>query len=497
MRVEGLDYGWESVAVEVPDSAVVVTGPESDRIPPALGDPYAAVREAIANPYGMPPLADLINDLRHDAKITIAINSHLGIAVIGVPIVLEMLDEAGISERNVQIIAAPGMHPKLRRSEFRLTVTATPRIEPKYPSPFHQLPPDVIDRFWPTTHDTSRLGSHDCADPDHLVNLGETEYGDLVEVNDCVVESDLLIYMGGFSGVPGIFGGYLAGGLSIITGLGSARSIMTHHSYPVISHPDSAPTDVHTQHMRKHKEAAADLIAEKTGKRTFYIEAALNTRMQWAAVYAGDGIAIREPQFEFADRETIVDIPHQADVFVAGAPHWSPYDTCHNPATSYFMIHNWIRFHVGNKPPLRKGGVAILTTPCNGTVGESRPADTELIELFNKLGHDTSRLPDYELAYAHRDDLTWQYRHAWAFHQLHSFVTFYGQDFLRQLASEVIFVGAKPETASLVGARSADTFDEAWSLACRIVGDKEPRTIVMPGISRRKVCLLRVQDQGS
>ena len=56
------------------------------------------------------------------------------------------------------------------------------------------LPPEVVDRFWPTGWASSRVRPHDAADRDHLVDLGVNEMGDLVEVNDCLVESDLLIY---------------------------------------------------------------------------------------------------------------------------------------------------------------------------------------------------------------------------------------------------------------------------------------------------------------
>ena len=272
---------------------------------------------------------------------------------------------------------------------------------------------------------------------------------------------------------------------------------MTHHSFPVINHPDSSPSDVHVQLMRKHKEATAAFIEEKIGKQVFYIEAALNSRMEWAAVFAGEGVAVREPQFSFADKENIVDIPHQADVVVAGAPFWSPYGTCHNPLVALSQITNAMRHHVGDRKPLREGGVAILTTPCDGTLGDDRPVDAELLQLFNRLGHNAAKLPTYEHEYHSREDLTWRYRHAHAYYQTHSFLLCYGAAWLRDLASQVIFVGARPEAASIVGARSVPTFDDAWRLATRTLGDRDPATLVLPNMGRRKHLLLRVDDRQS
>ena len=70
MKVSGIDYGlgspWE---IEVPDSAMVIEGPNPDRIPRALENPAQAVRDAIRKPMGMKPLAELVTA---SSKVTIA-----------------------------------------------------------------------------------------------------------------------------------------------------------------------------------------------------------------------------------------------------------------------------------------------------------------------------------------------------------------------------------------------------------------------------------------
>src|SRR2546430_12736631 len=76
MKVSGIDYGlgspWE---IEVPDSAMVIEGPNPDRIPRALENPAQAVRDAIRKPMGMKPLAELVTA---SSKVTIAMNDWMG-----------------------------------------------------------------------------------------------------------------------------------------------------------------------------------------------------------------------------------------------------------------------------------------------------------------------------------------------------------------------------------------------------------------------------------
>jgi nickel-dependent lactate racemase len=494
MKVGGIDYGRETPwEIEVPDDAVVVENTDPDRIPPALADPAQSVRDAIREPLGTKPLADQVTS---SSKVTIAINDWMGVSVHAVPVVLDELREAGVDERNVRIVVAGGLHPKVTRKELYLTKVGRD-VNPPYPSPFHILPPDVIDRFWPTGYGSSRIKPHDASDREHLVELGETEFGDLVEMNDCVVNSDLVIYMSGWSGLPSIWGGYLGGGQGVTVGLGSDRSIMTHHSYRIHEHVDSMPSDARRQLFMKHKEAVASFVEQATGKKVFYIEASLNARAEFAQIVAGDGASIREPIFDFSDREKIIDIPEQVDVFVSGAAHWGIfYDTCLNPLMSLVQINSRIREYVGERSPLRTGGIAILVTPCDGTIDERfRPSDWEMLELFHRLGHDPSKLEDYEEEFGHRQDLLFKYQHAFGAHPLHPFPVFYENSFILNLASRIIFVGARStEAAQLVGATAVPTWDDAWELACRSLGTRDPSVMVTPNVGGRTPLLWKVKD---
>jgi nickel-dependent lactate racemase len=491
--VDGIDFGLEQPwSIELPDSAFVAEHIPEERIPSPLADPAASVRDAVRSPLGLPALGDQVSA---GSRVVIAINDWMGVSAVAIPVVLEELAHAGVDERDVKIVVAGGLHQKVTRSELLLSKMGE-IANPPYPSPFHILSPEVLDRFWPTNYASSRIRLHDASDEDELVYLGETERGDYVEMNKCVQDCDLLIYMSGWSGLPSIWGGYLGGGQGVTVGLGSARSIMSHHSHRIHEHRDSMASDARHQLFMKHKEDVAAFVDQAVGRKTFYIEAVLNSRGQYIAVFAGDGESIREPIFKMADEEKLYDVPEPADVFVSGSAWWgAPYDGPNNPLMSLVQINARIREYVGDTPPLKEGGVAILCTPCDGTIDtRRRPSDLEMIQLFNALGHEPSRLEDYEEEYGNRRDLLDKYHWSYGAHPLHPFPVLYENAFLLGRASKIIFAGAKDKVgASLVGATAVDTWDEAWKLACRTIGSASPSVMVTPNVSTRTSYLWNVK----
>src|ERR1700735_1557766 len=157
-------------------------------------------------------------------------------------------------------------------------------------------------------------------------------------------------------------------------------------------------SDVHKQKFMKHKEAVAAFVEQATGKKVFYLEGSLNARGEFSQVVAGNGAAIRQPVFDLADGEKIVDVPEPVDIFVSGAAQWGIFSaTCNNPLMSLVQINSRIREYVGGQPPLRRGGVAILVTPCDGTIDERwRVCEREVMEQFTRVGQHPAQLETQE-----------------------------------------------------------------------------------------------------
>jgi hypothetical protein len=116
-----------------------------------------------------------------------------------------------------------------------------------------------------------------------------------------------------------------------------------------------------------------------------------------------------------------------------------------------------------------------------------------MLQLFNRLGHDPQRLEDYEEEYAHREDLLFKYRYAHGAHPLHAFPVFYENSFILSRASRVIFAGARDvDGASLVGATAVPTWEDAWELACKTLGNRSPSVMVTPNVGGRMPLLWHV-----
>ena len=84
---------------------------------------------------------------------------------------LELLADHGVDD--VEIIIATGIHRRMKANEVR-----------------HMVGDQIFDAYWP-----ERLYNHDAEDTDNLVVIGETDHGEVLELNRRAAESDLVIYV--------------------------------------------------------------------------------------------------------------------------------------------------------------------------------------------------------------------------------------------------------------------------------------------------------------
>lgn len=452
MKKVQVDYFDKKMEISVPDDALVV---ESSP-PPGVSNPEKLVREALAKPLGMPPIAELV---KPGDKVTIAFDDPCRPArprQVIIPILLEELNKAGVPDENITLLSANGTHRKFTKEEFR-----------KY------LGPAVFDRFWAKGSNT-RILNHDCADPDNLVFMGVSEMGDWVEYNKLLATSDLFIYTGTVQSSN--WGGMT--GCGVIIGLTSARSMRSTHSWDVVGDPRSCHGDQHKMFYRHHKDAIMDQIEKFIGKKVFYVDAVIGQNAELVGVYAGHYKAIQEPAWKQVTELYQVKVP-QADIVVVGIPQYLLYGDSHNPMMCFVGVTTAPR-HWVNKPLVRKGGVLIGTAKFTGIINERmHPSYAEVMDIFEKC-FTAGEMYDYEDEYLHRPDLIFKYRHCYGYHPIHPFWLFYESQYMLDHCSKIIFAAPEnPGAVRKLGCTPAKDFDAAFAMAKQIVGPN-PKVVVLP-----------------
>jgi len=453
-----------------------------------LPDVDAAIRYAINHPEGSAPL---YAKLRPGMKVTIAIDDiSLPLPPMKRPdvrervltIVLALLADHGVDD--VHLIVATGLHRRMKPHEIR-----------------HMVGDKIYDAYAP-----HRLYNHDAEDKQNLVVIGETESGEVIELNRRAAESDLLIYCN-LNFVP-MNGGYK----SVAVGLTSYRSMRYHHNPQTIRASDS--------YMDPRKSRLAHDIA-RSGKVVhealdiFNIETTVNNQMfdpslsflcknedelssrekallratvaatarlpqplrhtvfdkfpapyGVTGVWAGEVGAVHEKVIERSFEQYMVPFDGQVDVLVCPIPFISPYNVHAflNPLLVSVMAQGYLFNMYRNKPLLKQGGTLIITHPMTDKFDHEQHAP--YIDFVHRILPETRdamrMMHHYEEKFASDPAFIQMFRSGYAYHPSHPFFMWYWGENGRQHAGKVIVVGADNEyIPKLFGYETAPNMDEA------------------------------------
>lgn len=452
--------------VDVPGDAVVVRAGETFEEPEPLSDPVAETRRVLREPEDGPPLREMVGQ---GSKVTIAFpdrvkggaqeTAHRKVAI---PLILEELAVAGVSERDVTLVCAIGLHRKNHYQEIA-----------------EYLGKDLVRRFR-----GKRLINHDPEDPDSIVDLGETDYGDVVEANRAVVDADLSIMLGHAQGNP--YGGYSGGYKMPCTGLTTWRSIRCHHTPDTMYRDDFVPASTKS-HFRGQLQSIGRKIEEGMSQPFFAVDAVLNAQAQQTAVAAGPSSAVEQASWPAAAKRTEVELEGEpADVLVLGMPrsfHYGP-GMGSNPILMLQAIGSSI---VRAGAALKPGAVVICASICDGWFNDEWfPPYKEIYEKFQHCA-SVNEMQLYEDDLSNRPEYIHKFRHAYGYHPYHGFSMLYMGGVALNSARAIYIAGAKePGYARGMGCIPTRTFDEAMRMAERHVG-RTPKTLVVPALSKPAV----------
>jgi nickel-dependent lactate racemase len=179
MKVK-LDYGRTGLEVHVPDANL--EGVLGLQPAPPLEDPTAAVRAALANPVGRPPLAELARGKRSACVVISDITRPVPNPIL-LPPLLATLEEAGVPRDGITLLNATGTH------------------RPNTPEEFVQM-------VGPQVAASYRIVNHVATDLDTHRYLGETKRGVPIWVDSRFLDAELKLscaliephFMAGYSG---------------------------------------------------------------------------------------------------------------------------------------------------------------------------------------------------------------------------------------------------------------------------------------------------------
>jgi nickel-dependent lactate racemase len=293
-------------------------------------DPEEAVREALDNPVGSPPLEEVVKAGQTVAVIVDDVTRMTPVHEM-LPPVLERLHSAGARREEVFIAVALGTHLPMIENEIRA-----------------KLGPEVADRY--------EIVNEPAWEPERMIYLGESKNGIPAWVNRRVAEAGARIGIG--SVTPHMDAGYSGGAKIILPGVCSVETVNAFHARAVDTRGNQLGV-VETL-LRTDLE---DFVEDRVGL-DFIVNAALTSDGRLYQTVAGHFREAHRHAISFSDEVYAVAVGGRYPVVVSNA---FPNDLDLWQSTKALWSGELVT---------ADGGLLILTTPCpRGT--EVHPAFVE------------------------------------------------------------------------------------------------------------------------
>ena len=341
-------YGEKGLDFMLPDDLnveVVHSRPEEP-----LKDPKNEIRKAIDTPASSPPLREILKK-RKNGKICIVISDStrpVPTRVILEPL-LELFSELHISDVEVQLLVATGLHRKTTPEELK-------RI----------LGKDIMIRFDIINHVAEDLSSLDF--------LGTNSFGTPIYINKVYLEASVKIITGYVE--PHFFAGFAGGRKSLVPGIAGEQTIISNHSARNIA---SSHARFGILKNNPIYEDAWEIAKMPKVKPDFLINVCINPQHQITKVAAG-ALQVYHELVQYQENLCFFDIKDPFDVIIAGNGGY-PLDL-----NLYQAVKSMALGELG----VKKGGTVISINECKDKVGQ--PKFEELInfgicaeEMFDKV----------------------------------------------------------------------------------------------------------------
>jgi nickel-dependent lactate racemase len=316
MKIQ-LSYGKNGLTVDLPLAADVIRPRHTAGLP----DETAAIRAALAAPFGSAPLAARVKPgdrvvVAHSDITRATPNDRL------LPVILAELEAAGVRREDITLLNALGTHRPQTPAELRA-----------------MLGDFIVDHY--------RCLQHDAFDDSNLVALGQTSFGHPVRLSRTLLDADFKILTGFIE--PHFFAGFSGGPKGVLPALAGAESVLTNHGYAMINDPRSTWGVCDGNPIWEEMREMALKVTP-----SFLVNVTLNVEKQITGVFAGDMLAAHRAGRDFVREHAMVQVT-------------APYDVILTTNSGYPLDQNLYQTVKGMSAAsqvIRQGGAIIMAAAC-------------------------------------------------------------------------------------------------------------------------------------
>ena len=323
MRIK-MDYGKTGLLVDLPSDKVI--GPLEIKNAIPLANQSQAISDALANPIGSKPLAEIAKGKKTACILICDITRPVPNKVI-LPQILKTIEEAGVPRSGITILIATGLHRPNEGEELVELVGE-----------------DIANNYRVENHHGKETSEHDY--------LGITPKGVPVYIDSRYSRAELKITTGLIE--PHLMAGYSGGRKVICPGIAGIETVKVWHGPKFLEHPNADSGIVEGNPV--HEENT--YIALMSGC-DFIVNVCVdgNRQITWAG--AGDMIKAWEAGVSFVRQVVRVAIKEPVDIVLTSCAGY-PLDITWYQAVKGLM---------GALPIIKKGGTIILVASLTEGLG--------------------------------------------------------------------------------------------------------------------------------
>ncbi|MEI7854735.1 MAG: nickel-dependent lactate racemase [Planctomycetota bacterium] len=323
MRIK-MDYGKTGLMVDLPNEKVI--GPLEIKNAIPLANQSQAISDALANPIGSKPLAEIAKGKKTACILICDITRPVPNKVI-LPQILKTIEEAGVPRSGITILIATGLHRPNEGEELVELVGE-----------------DIANNYRVENHHGKETSEHDY--------LGITPKGVPVYIDSRYIRAELKITTGLIE--PHLMAGYSGGRKVICPGIAGIETVKVWHGPKFLEHPNAdcgivEGNPVHEENTYIALMSGCDFIVNVCVDG--------NRQITWAG--AGDMIKAWEAGVSFVRQVVRVPIKEPVDIVLTSCAGY-PLDI-----TWYQAVKGLI----GALPIIKKGGTIILVASLTEGLG--------------------------------------------------------------------------------------------------------------------------------